>query len=175
MSQELDFYDPTGEIEDAAGGPELVIEREFHQGPSVIWGYLTDTKDLGRWHGEWSKEADSPEGHPCYLVDHVGQTKDVHIEVTEKVKPEYLRFEVSFANRPDAWMDLRLTDTPEGSELELRHGLAGLEDRAEFIGPLWEFLLDRLMAAVSGDDPDILEWESYYPNQAEYYTLESNQ
>ena len=72
-------------------------------------------------------------------------------------------------------MDLRLTDTPEGSELELRHGLAGLEDRAEFIGPLWEFLLDRLMATVSGDDPDILEWESYYPNQAEYYTLESNQ
>ncbi|NED64027.1 polyketide cyclase, partial [Streptomyces sp. SID10244] len=39
----------------------------------------------------------------------------------------------------------------------------------ENTGPGWEYYLDRLSAAIGGSDPDVIDFDDYYPSQRDYY------
>lgn len=97
------------------------------------------------------------------------------IRIDECVAPE--RIAVSAGEGAETWTlygEVRVDASGAeggggaGSVLALSQEISDPE-QASAIGPGWEFYIDRLVAAETGGDPAEIDFDAYYPAQADYY------
>jgi len=159
---------PNGRIErDPEGHPTLVIVREFAAPIEDVWASVTEPERMERWIGTFS--GDPASGSVQFRMTAEGA--DAPAEEVEILACE-----------PPRLLDV-LTRTPDG-QWHLRVALAEADGRtvltftqpeidptqAESVGPGWEYYLDRLGAALTGDDVAAIDFErDYYPAMLEHY------
>lgn len=145
----------------------LELRREFTESPSKIWRYLADSEYLALWYGSWQGD---PE---CGVVDVVLLAEDgapaeevqiLHCDVRNH------QLQVRLGTDQTAWqLELMVEAAGMGSRLVFQM-LALDPQLAGSVGPGWDYYLDRLVAAVSGNDPASVEFEpDYFPALSPYY------
>lgn len=164
----VDNFEPTGLTEASAEGEQIVIVRELHQNPEVIWDFITDIDDLERWYGSWRRIPDADQ--PTFELTTWNGEETYLFELLEAQRPEFLRLKVSEGSAKSWEIRVYISSDGDGSVLEFQHTLTGIEDRKEKYGPLWEYKLDRLMIALSGGDLDDVQLGNYYPCMAAHYS-----
>ena len=152
--------EPTGLLERAETGVDLVLERVLDVPIDDVWDSLTVSERTARWYGSW-------EGTPG-----AGSTVRVTMGFEENAPasdltilacdaPRYLALE------SDGWtFDVTLRTTGDGTTLMFRHHLT-TTDGLEGIGPGWEYYLDMLVSThTEGWSPS---FDDYHPSQCGYY------
>jgi len=155
---------PTGRVLLTASGADLVIERSFRAPVEDVWNSIVEPDSMARWFGRWSGDA----GPGKYVTLQLGFEKDA--------PPSQVLIE---GCRPPAHLAVRLKDDHGDWRLELTLEQHGDSTRLRFVqhladpalagdaGPGWEYYLDMLVAARSGQPlPDFAD---YYPAQREYF------
>ncbi|OBA68321.1 SRPBCC family protein [Gordonia sp. 852002-10350_SCH5691597] len=158
--------EPTGRYRKLSERNVIEFEREFRASIEDVWAAVTESDRLGRWFGTYTGD---PESGRVELVmtaegDDVASTPWNIVECTP---PRILQ--VVSEDEGLVW-DLRV----ELSEVD---GLTKLVMRqifddtggVETVGPGWEYYLDRLVAVVVGAGVEDIDFDDYYPAQAEHY------
>jgi uncharacterized protein YndB with AHSA1/START domain len=158
---------PSGRIErTSVGGAVLVVTRDFSSGPDVVWAAITESDRLARWIGTFS--GDPASGHVLFLMTAEGEAPAEEVDIDECDPPRLLVVTTHSGN--SSWrLRLTLTDIPGGTRLTFTQpGIDPVE--AESVGPGWEYYLDRLVAAETGGDVSVIDFDrDYYPAMLEYY------
>ncbi len=152
---------PTGRLVPTPFGTDLVLERTFRAPIEDVWQSVTESDSLARWFGSWSGDA----GPGKYVTLQMLFEKDappsqVLIETCDAPH----RLVVTMGG--DWRMELSLTQTGDTTVLRFVQHLQKTEQVGD-TGPGWEYYLDMLVAARSGQAlPDFAD---YYPAQREYF------
>lgn len=147
---------------------ELVLHRHFDASPETVWTVLTDATECGRWLGTWT--GDPATGFvEMTMVAEEGDAKQT-VKILECRAPEVIRVQQGPEEQP--WtLEVRLAENGNATELTFlqpmdpEFSIGMLPD----VGPGWEYYMDRLVAAVAGDDADKISWDDYYPALREPY------
>lgn len=150
---------------------QLILHRHFEVSPESVWTVLTDSKECGRWMGTWTGDPASGEVQMTMVAEEGNEPQTVKILRCDP--PMLVRVQQGPAEQP--WiLEARLAENGSATELtftqpmDREFALAMLPD----IGPGWEFYLDRLVAAVAGEDANQIKWDDYYPSlKAPYETM----
>ncbi|WP_394214858.1 SRPBCC domain-containing protein [Brachybacterium vulturis] len=168
----------TGSLD--ATGRELALTRTVPAPARSLWEHLSRSSLLATWYGTFT-------GDPATGAVQVTMTAEpgqaVAAEFTiHACEPERL-LTVSSSMGEDTWrLSLELepvtgtgtdtdvdTDGHEATRIVLRHHDVPREMLA-YVGPGWEWYLDRLTGAVTGGDiPGMDVWDSQYMSLSEAY------
>jgi uncharacterized protein YndB with AHSA1/START domain len=156
---------PTGTLDTEAR--TLVLTRSFAAPIDDVWASVTESDRLARWFGTWtgdpadgwvmvSMNAEPEEGSPTRFA----------IEACEP--PRLLR--VSATDVFGHWvLVVELAEEGSGTLLTFRHEELDPASAHE-VGPGWEWYLDRLVAAVSGEEPPgLAAFETDYMTMGDGY------
>lgn len=154
---------PNGRVVRDADGLELIVERTVDAPAQEVWDWLTLPKHLELWIGTW-------EGTPG-----VGKVISFTMTAEPGAEPEPVTIQVCQpANHfladlgNQGWrIGFSLAEIGATTIIFFTQRLANAADAAS-IGPGWEYYLDRMIAARSGNPVPI--WDDYYPAFAPYYT-----
>lgn len=162
----MDAVEPTGSLVVGDRGPELIIPRTFAHAPEEVWAYLTESDRLTQWYGSWTG---NPAEGTVQLTMQEAPDSPGECRIRRCEPGRALSVSLSDPDGND-W-ELELTLMPEGdaTQVTLRQPLAGFAAAAPEVGPGWEYYLDRLGAALDGRPVDEIDFNSYYPHQAEHY------
>jgi uncharacterized protein YndB with AHSA1/START domain len=160
---------PTGRVETRDGGHVLVLTREFSAPIEDVWAAVTESNRLARWIGRWQGDPASgavqfdmsfEEGHPGEAM-----------EIRRCEPPTTLH--VTAHPGDDVWLlDVDLTHSGGVTTLTLTQHSVAIE-QAESVGPGWEYYLDRLVDAESGENPDRRDFDrDYYPAMAVHFRVQ---
>lgn len=152
---------PTGRVERTARGKDLIITRSFRASIEEVWHSVTVSESTARWIGSWEGEPGPGKTIRFKMLYEEGEHESpVLIERCDPPRHLALRLE-------DAWhVELSLQQRGEITELTFVHHLTADQSPAS-IGPGWEYYLDRLAAARSGEA--MPTFEEYYPAQKAHY------
>lgn len=158
---------PTGRVFPTANGVDLVIERSFRAPIEDVWQSVTEPESMARWFGRWSGEA----GPGKYVTLEMGFEEGAspcQVLIESCQPPTHLA--VSMKDDHGDWkLSLSLVQQGDTTELRFVQHLADPKGVGD-IGPGWEYYLDMLVAARSGQKlPDFAD---YYPAQREYFTAQ---
>lgn len=162
----------TGHREERDGRPLLVIERTFHAPVADVWAACTDPTRMQRWIGTWT--GDPASGAVTFRMTAEGEdapAEELDVLVCEPPRRLAVRgrtaepFSEDGSGEKVVWeMDLELAEADGVTSLRftqvLLPGPGGVEMVAS-VGPGWDYYLDRLVAAVAGDDAGSVDWEAY--------------
>jgi len=172
----------TGRREERDGRTLVVIEREFRAPVADVWAACTEPARMQRWIGTWS--GDPASGSVTFWMtaegdDVPGEEWDVlaceppHRFALRGRDPQ--PFSEDGSGDQAHWeVELELTEADGVTSLRFVQVLdpAGPRvDMAASVGPGWEYYLDRLGAALSGDAVDAIDWEAYAAGSAHYREL----
>lgn len=162
----------TGRGEDRDGTAYVVFERTFAAPIADVWAAVTESDRLVRWIGRWT--GDPASGTITFFM--TAEAADAPAEtiiIEECTAPTRL---VMRSARPDdsgedwSWqVDLREADGV--TTLAFAQEVIDVE-LAESVGPGWDYYLDRMVAAETGGDPAVIDFDDYYPAFAAYYRAE---
>ena len=161
---------PTGRREHRSLGEAIVLERTFTAPIDAVWAALTEPGRLERWIGTWA--GDPTSGHVLFQMTAEGPNapeKTVHIE--ECTPPHRLRARIPAVEEPDQEWHWELLLSHEGGTTRLTfvQSVAG-DVPVSDVGPGWEYYLDRLVAALSGQDVAAIDFErDYHPAMSDHY------
>lgn len=158
---------PTGRIERTPeGGAVLVVTRDFPSEPDVVWAAISESDRLARWIGTYS--GDPASGRVLLQMNAEGEAPAEAVDIDECDPPRLLA--VTSHSGSNVWK-LRLTLTAIAGGTRLTFTQPDIDPvEAESVGPGWEFYLDRLVAAESGGDVSVIDFDrDYYPAMLEYY------
>lgn len=151
-----------------ADGTDLVLVRHVPAARAEVWRHLTESERLAAWFGTYT-------GDPASGTVQVTMTAepgdDVASEYTIHACTPQELLTVSSAAGEGTWrLSLELADgAGGGTRVALRHHDVPRE-MVENIGPGWEWYLDRLTGAVTGDDvPGMDVWDAQYMSLAPAY------
>jgi uncharacterized protein YndB with AHSA1/START domain len=156
---------PTGQVIPTATGRDLVLERVLPGSIDDAWASITESDRLARWFCTWTGEPRVGATVELTMVAEEGDAAS-QAEIVACEPPTHLA--VSTHSQTGAWL-LEATLTPiDASHTRLRfvHHLDE-EARSEEIGPGWEYYLDGLLAAMTGNA--VPDWDDYWPSLASAY------
>ncbi|HEY5980706.1 MAG TPA: SRPBCC family protein [Microlunatus sp.] len=156
---------PTGEVRRTPAGRDLVLVRDLAGSIDDAWASLTDSERTGRWFASWTGDGRVGGAITLTLVAEEGTpTSQATIEACEPPT----RLAVRAEDAAGGW-ELEAILEPLSSNrtrLTFVHHLADA-DRAEQIGPGWEYYLDRLLASRA--DGPMPVFDDYWPSMGPYY------
>jgi uncharacterized protein YndB with AHSA1/START domain len=169
----------TGRREERDGSTLLVIEREFRAPLDDVWAACTDPARMERWIGTWSGDPEA--GSVTFRMTAEGDdVPDEEMDVLACEPPrrfvvrsrEPQPFSEDGSGETAVWeMELELEEADGVTSLRfvqvLAPGATGVEMAAS-VGPGWDYYLDRLGAALSGEDVDGIDWEAYAGGSSHY-------
>jgi uncharacterized protein YndB with AHSA1/START domain len=155
---------PTGRLDAATDGVDLVVTRTFSADIDDVWASVTDPERTARWYGRWEGAAAPGRTIKVQMAYEQGAPwTDMRVDVCDPPR----RLALSATEDAGGWLiELRLTATAGRTTLELVHHLPATEGVGEF-GPGWEFYLDMLVSAR--DDLPRPDFTDYYPSMKPYY------
>jgi uncharacterized protein YndB with AHSA1/START domain len=161
----------TGRQETRDGMPYVVMERTFRAPIDSVWAAVTEPERLGRWIGTWA--GDPASGQVEFQMTYEGD--DAPIETFRIVECEAPRRLVVITSmpyegeHPVSWtLRLDLVEIDGTTTLRFAQSLPDPQ-MAESVGPGWDYYLDRLVAAESGESAATVLWDDYYPRLSEDY------
>lgn len=162
---------PTGTVADSARGPEVRITRTFTASIDDVWAAVTESDRLERWIGRW--EGDPASGRLTFFMTAEGD--DAQGEEFTIIACDPPRAFAADTRVGEQTWHLRLElEATDGVTTLVFSQLIGDNDLSN-VGPGWEYYLDRLAAALRGDDAALVDWNDYYPAMSEYYAALSPQ
>ncbi len=156
---------PTGRVITTAIGRDLVLERVLPGSIDDAWASITESDRLARWFCTWTGEPRVGATLELTLVAEEGDTTS-QAEILACEPPTHLA--VSTHDQSGSW-SLEATLTPIDSNHTLLSFVHHLDQEAKpgEVGPGWQYYLDRLAAAISGNPmPD---WDDYWPSLSPAY------
>jgi uncharacterized protein YndB with AHSA1/START domain len=156
---------PTGQVIRTAVGRDLVLERILPGSIDDAWASITESDRLARWFCTWTGEPRVGATLELTLVAEEGDAKS-HAEIVACEPPTHLA--VSTHDPGGNWL-LEAILTPIDSNHTRLRFVHHLDDEAKSaeIGPGWEYYLDALDAAMTGNSmPD---FNDYWPSLAAAY------
>jgi len=128
------------------------------------WSALTDSDRTARWIGSWS--GDPATGTIALVMSAEGMSDPVDVVIRQCDPPR--RLVVDSPGPEGIWhLDVSLTQSDGVSLLRFLHRLDEGHNVGD-IGPGWHYYVDRLSAAIAGEDP-AAPWEDYFPVLIEAY------
>jgi uncharacterized protein YndB with AHSA1/START domain len=157
---------PTGRRQDRDGVAHLVLTRTFRAPVEDVWAAVTEPDRLERWIGTWSGDPASGE----VLFRMTAEAADAPAErcAIEACEPPHHLVAVTSVDDAAWRLELTLDEADGVTTLIFAQALADPEAAAQ-IGPGWDYYLDRLVAAETGGDVAAIDFDAYYPSQAEHY------
>jgi hypothetical protein len=132
----------TGRIVRDDQGLELLIERRITAPADDVWQWLTVASNLAKWMPA-----------PKSLTTTI-------LEPGKRVRFEGLAGE-------DPWrIELAIAEVIGVTTVFASHRLSGARQAGD-VGPMWEFILDRLVAAHGGHTAPSMD--DYFPSQRPYF------
>ena len=155
----------TGQVIPTAGGRDLVLERVLPGSIDDAWASITESDRLARWFCTWTGEPRVGATLELTLVAEEGDAKS-HAEIVACEPPTHLA--VSTHDQGGNWL-LDATLFPIDADHTRLRFVHHLDDKAkaEEVGPGWEYYLDRLVAAMTGNPPP--DFNDYWPSLASGY------
>lgn len=147
----------------------IVFTRRLRMSQAQAWAAVTDPARTARWIGPWS-------GDPASGTIQLTMTQEEGDPVSEvevvRCEPPHLVV-VKTGPEPEGWVLTVRVGGNNGDDDEATISLSQTvtdPEAASFIGPGWDFYLDRLVAAEEGRDPDALDFApDYHPGLADHY------
>jgi uncharacterized protein YndB with AHSA1/START domain len=142
---------PTGRL----FGTDLVLTRTFRAPIDDVWASVTDPERTARWFGPWAGDG------PAIKVQMVHEEGQPWMDMTIDACDAPRHLALSAGEDPDRWLlELDLTEMAGVTELRFTQHLTSTDTVGE-VGAGWEYYLDALVAARSGEPhPD---FSDYYP------------
>lgn len=169
---------PTGARELRDGVWHVVMKREFKAPIVDVWAAVTEPERMQRWVGTYS--GDPASGQVEFRMTAEGDDVPEEPFTVEECTPPHRyvvrsQQEQPWSNDPEladdqvVWrMTVDLTESDGTTTLTFAQEMTR-GDVAENVGPGWEYYLDRLVAAVTGADVAAVDFDAYYPAQAQFY------
>lgn len=146
----------TGRVVRDREGLELLVERRISATAGDVWEWLTASGRLKKWIGGWKGTAEVG-ADIQFTID--GTTRVVTVLACEPQKRLALRWDGDALRVSLAHLD--------GSTVIYLAQRIGSPREAGAMGPMWEYYLDRLIAARSG--ASMPELGDYMPSQRPYF------
>ena len=158
----------TGYKEVRGDAAYVVLTRTFHAPIEDVWAAVTESDRLGRWIGTWT--GDPASGQVEFLMTAEGAVEPQTHYIDACEPPRRLATHSSSPMDPDqAWhLTIDLAEVDGVTTLTFGQVMSDAVP-VESVGPGWDYYLDRLVAAESGDDVSALDFNDYYPAFAEHY------
>lgn len=159
---------PIGHLAD--DGTTLVLVRTLPVSIDDAWASLTESDRLARWFGTWT--GDPSTGSVMVSMNAEAEpASPVRYDIEECEPPRLLT--VRAVDDYGHWrLTAELTESDSSTTFELRQTDIDPQTLAD-TGPGWEWYLDRLVAATTGDRlPTLDDFETtYVPMGGEYSAL----
>lgn len=142
----------------------VVFARHLPMSREQAWAAVTDPARTARWIGPWSGDPASGTVQLTMTVEEGDPVDGVEVVTCEAPGLLVVR------TGPDGWLlTVRVEGDDDEAVVSLEQDIADAES-ASFIGPGWDFYLDRLVEAEAGRDPEALNFDpDYYPGLADHY------
>lgn len=162
----------TGRCDVRDGTAYVVFERTFTAPIADVWAAVTESDRLSRWIGNWS-------GNPAsgsidfFMTAEAADAPAEQIFIDECVEPTRL---VMRSTRPDdhsllwSWQ-VDLAEAGGVTTLTFAQEVCDIV-LAESVGPGWDYYLDRMVAAETGGDLAVIDFDDYFPAFAAHYRAE---
>ena len=151
---------PTGHVR----GNDLVITRTFRASIEDVWTSVTRSESTARWFGPWEGEPGAGNTIRFQMVQEEGKPwQSARIDACEA--PRHLAL-TSVAEHGGFSLELTLTTQGDTTELVFVHHLTDKNLAGDY-GPGWEYYLDMLVAAETGQP--LPKFADYYPSQKAHY------
>ncbi|RKN47804.1 SRPBCC family protein [Micromonospora endolithica] len=155
---------PSGRLVGTGEGADLVLTRRFRASVADVWASITDPDRTARWFGRW--EGDAGPGRTIKVqmaYEDDAPWFDLLIEACEPPR----RLVASMVDEHGSWhVEMRLAEAAGSTELTFTQHLESTDGVGE-TGPGWEYYLDLLVAAHTGEPQR--EFDDYYPAMKDYY------
>lgn len=150
---------PSGHTVKTTDGALIQISRTLAHPVDEVWAAFTDSSRLSTWYGSYTGEPSSGEVSLSF-VESPDQKGRVRIDDCSDRE----RLAVTLLDAPggDWVLSILLEETGKDTTLFFTHTLSDTAGAGD-IGPGWEYYLDRLAAALDGQDPDDVVWEQFHP------------
>ncbi|UWX97321.1 SRPBCC domain-containing protein [Arthrobacter zhaoxinii] len=161
--------EPSGRvIRTGAETYDLILQRRFAEPPAAVWPSFTSPDQTAQWFGRWEGTPGRGDTVDLQMLFEEGLPWS-RVRIADCVSPELLRLLVE--DEYGSWdLEIRLRNDPAGSALDFIHHLEDPQ-AVSSVGPGWEYYLDRLLAARSGDPaPD---FNDYFPSQGPYFEAQA--
>lgn len=158
--------EPTGH-KDTRDGSWVVFTRTLRAPVEDVWAAVTEPEPLERWVGTWT--GDPATGRVEFRMTAEGEdvpAEDYQIE--ECIPPVLLRVSTTDEEQRVWRLRLELSETGGVTTLDFAQQLDDPE-LASSVGPGWEYYLDRLVAAETGQDVGSIDFDDYYPAQSDHF------
>lgn len=161
---------PTGRREHRSFGESMVLERTFTASIDEVWAAVTEPERLERWIGTWT--GDPRSGSVAFrMTAESPEAGEETVQIDECTPPHRLRARIQVPGHPDhEWhWELLLRHVAGTTTLTFVQSVAGDVPPTD-VGPGWEYYLDRLVAAETGQDVAAIDFErDYHPAMSDYY------
>lgn len=156
---------PTGTVQQGPLGPEVRLERRLRAPIDDVWAAMTESDRLERWIGRW--EGDPSTGGVTFFMTAEGDDVEGEEFRIRECQPPH-RFAADTRVGEQRW-HLWFSLEQEDGVTALTFAQVLGDDDPSTMGPGWEYYLDRLLAVLSGTDPDAVRFEQYFPAMSEHY------
>jgi uncharacterized protein YndB with AHSA1/START domain len=155
----------TGRVEATAVGRDLVLERYFDADVDHVWASITESDRTARWFGSWT--GDPGVGRQVLVTMGFEEGKpEMPMTITVCDPPH--RLGLHSKDEYGEWnIEAVIERDGDRTRLTFLHHLDAATDPGE-VGPGWEYYLDALVAAETGEPLPEFD-ESYFPGMAAYY------
>lgn len=155
----------TGAIDGREDG-WIVWTRTFRAPIEDVWKAITEPARLERWIGTW--DGDPRDGKVAFRMTAEGddiEPSDYDIDACRE--PDHLAVSSEFAGT--RWeLRLDLSEDDGVTTLLFAQRMSDPELAAS-VGPGWDYYLDRLVAAETGEPVAGVTWDDYFPALADRY------
>lgn len=160
----------TGLVRTTGFSRKLAFERTFSAPIAEVWASITEPDRLNRWIGTWSGEP-GPGRTIAFTMTAEGAVEPENVLIVECEPPRALTLRLPGPGGTPWDVDVALTEDGGVTTLVFAQTIKPGDNLGEY-GPGWEYYLDRLVAAFSGES--FVPWEEYPPAvQSHYDQLEA--
>lgn len=145
----------------------IVFTRRFAAPIGNVWAAVTEPDRMARWIGTWT--GDPASGRVDFFMTAEGDDVAAEPYLIETCDPPHRLVVTSVDEDGQTWrLRLELTEVDGTTTLEFGQMLTD-PDVAASVGPGWEYYLDRLVAAETGQDVAGIAFDDYYPALSDHY------
>lgn len=149
----------------------VVLDRTFRAPIDDVWAAITESDRLARWIGSWTGDPASGavEFRMLFEGDEVApETFTIH----QCEPPRRLVVSSQVSGESRVWhLALRLAEADGVTTLTCSYSVPEAADVGG-AGPGWQYYLDKMVAAETGDDPAAIDFDDCHPRlEAAYVAM----